>query len=115
MKSERLFHLVDAEVWRAFEASDSEELHSLEAEGFVHLSFGAQVEATLRTHFAGVERLVLLELHRDNVAADVKLEPARGGEPFPHLYRALRRSDVASARTIERGADGWTLSDYSAP
>ncbi len=113
MKGERLFHLVDPDAWRAFETAGEDELRvaSLESEGFVHLSFRGQLDGTLEAHFAGTERLVLLELDATGVAADVRLELSRGGERFPHLYRPLRRRDVVSARAIERAAEGWTLPD----
>ena len=111
MSDERLFHLLGADAWHAFETSNADELEtpSLASDGFVHLSFRTQLEGTLDAHFAAVERLVLLELKRERVAADLRLEVSRAGERFPHLYRALRRDDVASARAIERGPDGWTL------
>ena len=43
------------------------------------------------------------------VADALRLEPSRGGELFPHVYRALRRADVMDARIVQRGPDGWRV------
>jgi len=64
------------------------------ADGYVHLSTGAQVAATLQLHFAGVEGLELLALESDDLGAALRWEASRGGADFPHLYRRLRLSDL---------------------
>lgn len=63
-------------------------------DGFIHLSRAEQVAGTLARHFAGATGLVAAELTLDG-DADLRWEPARSGETFPHLYRPLRRADVA--------------------
>lgn len=62
-------------------------------DGFIHLSWPAQVAGTIERHFAGEAGLVLA---RVAVSADpaLKLELSRGGATFPHLYRALEWADV---------------------
>ncbi|MGD9536505.1 MAG: DUF952 domain-containing protein [Alphaproteobacteria bacterium] len=59
-------------------------------DGFIHLSTGAQVEATALKHFGGQRDLVLVAL--DAAALDdaaLRYEPSRGGALFPHLYGPL--------------------------
>lgn len=100
----RLFHVTRWEAWEGLAgAEEGAELRpdSLAAEGFVHLSYGDQLAGTLRAHFRGSGRLALLELEPEAVAADLRVEPSRGGAPFPHLYRALRRGDVRAAWPLE--------------
>ena len=63
-------------------------------DGYVHFSTAAQAAETAAKYFAGVEGLVLLALQSDNLGDDLRWEPARNGALFPHLYRALRMSDV---------------------
>lgn len=65
------------------------------ADGYVHFSTAAQVAETAEKYFAGVEGLVLLAVDPAGLGPDLKWEPSRGGALFPHLYRALRLSDVA--------------------
>ncbi len=71
-------------------------------DGFIHLSTGAQLEETLRRHFAGAGRVMVAWL---NLAADpaLRFEPARSGALFPHLYRPLHWDDVLQSeeRTCE--------------
>ena len=70
------------------------------ADGFIHLSFADQVEETARKHFAGSGALWLLAVDCERLGSDLRLEPSRGGALFPHLYRALRSTDVAWERLL---------------
>ena len=63
-------------------------------DGYVHFSTAAQAAETAAKHFAGEEGLVLLALDSDSLAPDLKWEPSRGGQLFPHLYRELRLTDI---------------------
>lgn len=63
-------------------------------DGYVHFSTASQAAETAARYFTGVEGLVLLALQSDDLGADLRWEPARNGALFPHLYRALRMSDV---------------------
>lgn len=63
-------------------------------DGYVHFSTAAQAAETAAKHFAGEEGLVLLALESEALAPDLKWEPSRGGQLFPHLYRELRLSDI---------------------
>ncbi|MEE2862520.1 MAG: DUF952 domain-containing protein [Paracoccus sp. (in: a-proteobacteria)] len=76
------------------------------ADGFVHFSTAAQVQVTLAKHFAGEDGLVLLACQSDDMADDLRWEPSRGGELFPHLYRRLRLSDVQWSRPVQLTAAG---------
>lgn len=76
------------------------------AEGFVHASFTHQLAGTLALHFAGLPAVELLLLDPHRLGAALRLEPSRGGEDFPHLYRALAAQDVLARVRLERGPDG---------
>jgi uncharacterized protein (DUF952 family) len=69
-------------------------------DGFIHLSAPDQVAGTLAKWFAGEAGVVALTLDADALGADVRWEPARGGQLFPHLYRPLRIAEVVSATPI---------------
>lgn len=75
-------------------------------EGFVHASLTHQLAGTLRLHFACVERIVLLRLDRQRLAAALIFEASRGGEDFPHVYRALRPDDLIERRELLRAPGG---------
>ena len=76
------------------------------ADGFIHLSTAAQVAETAARHFAGVSDLVLVAVDSTRLGAALRWEPSRGGQLFPHLYRALRREDVAWDKSLPLGAAG---------
>lgn len=62
-------------------------------DGFIHLSTAAQMRETAARHFAGQEGLVLVGF-REGDLANLKWEPSRGGDLFPHVYGTI---DPASA------------------
>jgi uncharacterized protein (DUF952 family) len=76
------------------------------ADGYVHFSTATQVAETAARYFSGVDGLMLLTVDAAPIAADLRWEPSRGGALFPHLYRALRLSDVTNhyALSIRNGA-----------
>ncbi|MGY6632829.1 MAG: DUF952 domain-containing protein [Alkalilacustris sp.] len=76
------------------------------ADGYIHLSTAAQVAETAARHFAGVSDLVLVALDSTRLGAALRWEPSRGGQLFPHLYRPLRRDDVAWDKSLPLGATG---------
>ncbi|SEV97294.1 Uncharacterized conserved protein, DUF952 family [Cognatiyoonia koreensis] len=63
------------------------------ADGYIHFSTAETVAKTAAMYFADADDLVLVAVQSDGLAP-VKWEEARGGQLFPHLYRALRLDDV---------------------
>ena len=59
-----------------------------EADGFIHFSTASQLKETARRHFAGESDLLLLHVETEALG-DLRWEPSRGGDLFPHLYGAL--------------------------
>jgi uncharacterized protein (DUF952 family) len=76
------------------------------ADGYIHLSCGYQVAATLDKHFSGVEGLMLAAVDLSAVGDTVRWEPSRGGQLFPHIYGLLPVGAVVSVATLERTPDG---------
>ena len=63
-------------------------------DGFVHLSTGEQASETAAKYFACQANLMLLAFEAEALGTDLKWQPSRGGALFPHLYRALKLSEV---------------------
>ena len=76
------------------------------ADGYIHFSTAAQTRETAAKHFAGQSDLVLATIDADRLGDALKWEPSRGGDLFPHLYRALRMDEVASVHPLPLNADG---------
>lgn len=76
------------------------------ADGYIHLSTAAQVTGTAARHFAGEGDLVLVAVDTARLGPALRWEPARGGELFPHLYRALVSDDVIWDKSLPLGVSG---------
>ena len=81
------------------------------ADGFVHFSAASQLAETLSRHFPGETELTLLACDGDALGEALRWEPSRGGDLFPHLYRALRMGDVLWARDLPLGPEGHEIGD----
>lgn len=90
-----IYKIFRAPEWEAMQAQGHTAGAPIDlTDGYVHLSTAAQVEDTAARHFAGEQGLVLLAVDDAVMAPDIRWEPSRGGELFPHLYRDLRMADV---------------------
>src|ERR1700736_386768 len=76
------------------------------ADGYIHLSCGSQLAATLDKHFIGVDGLMLVAVDLSRLGETVRWEPARGGQLFPHIYGPLPIGAVVSVAPVKREADG---------
>ena len=76
------------------------------ADGYVHFSTAAQLGVTLSKHFAAEGDLILLACDPTGLGENLRWEPSRGGDLFPHLYRPLALGDIAWSRVIRRGDNG---------
>jgi uncharacterized protein (DUF952 family) len=76
------------------------------SDGYIHLSCGSQLAATLDKHFAGIDDLMLAAVDLSLVADTVRWEPSRGGQLFPHIYGHLPIEAVISVAVLERTSDG---------
>ena len=75
-------------------------------DGFIHFSTGAQLDETLRRHFAGQGDLVLVELDPEELGVRLRWESSRGGELFPHLYGELLVALVRRVSPLAVDAEG---------
>jgi uncharacterized protein (DUF952 family) len=83
------------------------------ADGYIHFSTAAQAAETAARHFAGAEGLWLLAMETERLG-DLRWEPSRGGQLFPHLYGTLRRDHVVWARPLPLGPDGHVFPEEMA-
>ena len=100
-----IYKICDVDLWEKAEAQG----HFIGAEidlrdGFIHFSTAEQLVETLRLHFEGMENLLLLTI--DGPRLDLKWEPARNGNLFPHLYDILPLSAVLTVNPLLLDNDG---------
>lgn len=65
------------------------------ADGYIHFSTAQQLAETLAKHFTNQENLVLIAVRTADLGANLRWEPSRGGDLFPHLYEDLSMNHVA--------------------
>lgn len=75
-------------------------------DGFIHFSTAKQVVETAAKHFANETDLVLAQIDSAPLGDALRWEPSRGGDLFPHLYRALSKSEVRRHDALLLGEDG---------
>lgn len=93
--------LAKAEDDGVFEPSDDDR-----RDGFVHLSTAEQLKGTLDRHFSGKSDLMLLAFDAARLGDELRWEPSRGGELFPHLYDNLPVAGMLWVEPLPRGLDG---------
>lgn len=98
MVPDGLYHLCSAAEWERYRADGVIVAGSLEAEGFVHCSWGRQVAGTLERHFAGAVGLVALQLDVETLDPPLVEEDTAGtGQKFPHVYGPIPAGAVLAA------------------
>ncbi|MEH6654521.1 DUF952 domain-containing protein [Loktanella salsilacus] len=90
-----IYKIFRAPEWDALRADGSTAGAPVDlADGFIHFSTAAQARETAARHFADVAGLWLIAVDADALGTDLRWEPSRGGDLFPHLYRPLLDDDV---------------------
>jgi uncharacterized protein (DUF952 family) len=75
-------------------------------DGYIHFSTRDQLAVTLDRHFSGKTGLVLLAIDVERLGGELKWEPARNGQLFPHLYGTLNRTAVVRDWALSSAMDG---------
>jgi uncharacterized protein (DUF952 family) len=74
-------------------------------DGFIHLSTAAQVRETAAKHFRCQGDLLLIAVEAEALGPDLRYEPSRGGDLFPHLHAPLPLSAVRWVKPLPLGPD----------
>lgn len=75
-------------------------------DGYIHFSTAKQVKETVEKYFHGQLDLLIVAVDPDRLGADLKWEPSRGGDLFPHLFNVLSLDSVISVNDLPLGTDG---------
>ena len=105
MGARTVYKIVSEEEWRTAVRAERFVGAPVDlADGFIHFSTAAQAPETAARHFAGAHDLLLVAV--DASQLDLKWEPSRGGELFPHLYGVLPMSAVKRVDPLPLCASG---------
>lgn len=96
-----IYKILTAEQWAQLQADGKSAGAPIDiSDGYVHFSTETQVQETADKHFQGQEDLQLIAMNSSDLGEDLKWEPSRGGDLFPHLYALLSMKDVQWAKPI---------------
>jgi uncharacterized protein (DUF952 family) len=102
-----IYHLTARDAWTAAHTPGVYEAPSLADEGFIHCSADeAQALRVAERLYAGVTGLQLLDVDTDKLNAEVRREPSRSGEIYPHIYGRINLDAVVRVRDLTLDSDG---------
>ena len=102
-----IHHLTGRDAWAAAQADGVYEAPSLADEGFIHCSADeAQALRVAERLYSGVTGLQLLDVDTEKLNAEVKRDPSRSGEVYPHIYGKINLDAVVRVRDLTLDANG---------
>ncbi len=112
--SNLIYKIVDEATWRKAESQGEFAGASIDlTDGYIHFSTDQQVQETADKHFVGQTGLLLVAVDTDVLEGDLRWEPSRGGDLFPHLYGKLNTQQVASVSAIQLDKNGKHIIDLA--
>ena len=100
------FHLVAQEVWAATDAREPYRHESLDREGFIHCTDGAEAMRDTANRHYGNDRRPFLVLTVDLDAAGSPWLIDEPGSPYPHVYGPIERAAILEVARMPRDPDG---------
>jgi uncharacterized protein (DUF952 family) len=101
MKINPIYHICKRAEWKNAVARGAYPGSSQDAaDGFIHFSAQHQIIESAAKHRAGQDGLVLLTVDPRLLGEDLRWEPARGGEFFPHLYGPMPTTAVMAVDNL---------------
>ena len=105
--SEFIYKICPEALWRTAEKSGRFDGAPVDlADGYIHFSRAAQLRETAARHFAGQDGLLLVAIDPEALEGQLRWEPSRGGELFPHLYSPLPMSAVRNVEPLPMDGSG---------
>ncbi len=100
-----VYKILTFEEWESFSTKGVFEGSEIDKrDGFIHLSTASQVEGTLNKYFIDQKKIMLVALGKADMGSDLKFEPSRNGENFPHYYDRLKTDFVPRPKSAAKPA-----------
>jgi uncharacterized protein (DUF952 family) len=106
MTMNTIFHITQREQWEQAKLTGIYRGDTLDSEGFIHCSTLKQIVQTANRFFANQKELLILCIDSDKIQSEIRYEPAKNQELFPHIYGALNVNAVFQVIDFEAGEDG---------
>lgn len=107
MKDHLIYRLMPPGQWEMALASGSlpYNVHD-ERDGFMHISAPHQMLDTANKHYTDFDELVAVGLDPEALGPDLKWEPSRGGDLFPHFYGFVPTEQTVHRLAVKKQDDG---------
>ena len=104
--SRLILHITTAPEWTAAKEAGEYRAPSLETEGFIHCTDGADaMVATATRHYTDVPGdFVVLTVDLDDCGSPWRIDDP--GKPYPHIYGPIDRAAILEVASITRDPDG---------
>ncbi len=103
----RIYKITPRAAWEAAERAGVFEGAPVDlADGYIHFSTAAQAGETARKYFTGQADLLLVGFEAEALGPELKWEPSRGGDLFPHLYAPLPTARAVSRHALALDGEG---------
>lgn len=90
------YHITIPENWDKYQNENYYEAESLHTEGFIHGSYGEQLDQTLSLYYNGISKVILLEIEPSALTSKLIIEKSRDGNLFPHIYGVINKSAIVN-------------------
>jgi uncharacterized protein (DUF952 family) len=108
----RIFKILTPEQWSDFQSDGIFRGAPIDiVDGYIHLSTGAQVEETAAKHFSSHRSIIVCLCDSALMDHELKWEPSRGGDLFPHLYDPLPIVCVIAHSVVTRKNQAFAILD----
>ncbi len=99
-----IYKIAYADDWvEAIKVGSFEGTAKDQEDGFIHFSTGDQLVETLKLHYASEDyqrMLAISAIDADMLGENLKWEPSRNGDLFPHLYSPLSKDAVRNILVV---------------
>lgn len=103
----KIYKIVTCDEWNAAVTSGQFEGAPVDlADGYIHFSTAEQVAETAARHFSNMSNLLLIAFDPQVFGENLKWEPSRGGDLFPHLYDTLDPEQALAVHDLITRSDG---------
>jgi uncharacterized protein (DUF952 family) len=94
-----IYHIALPDVWNSLDNDADYTADSLEMEGFIHCSYGHQLDAVLKRYYANAKEVIILTVDTDKLTSPLAEEPSTNNEIYPHIYGPINRDCITGTET----------------
>ncbi len=95
-----IYHVVTPSHFSKFKDQCDYTIESLDIEGFIHCCDENQIPLIIQRYFAGEKELHILKIDTKKLKPTVKVEQAKNGEWFPHIYGKINKDAITEIKNV---------------